>query len=453
MGHFIIARTGQSEQPHMSVFIPSGDYENRDKILELCDTLVDADTCVLNSFVQQITFGGELAYASLPYPSGDLKSLVNVLGGLPFLRFQPLFYQIAHAVDEAIALDLPGVELSSDEVKVSLGSEADTLSGEAWEDLVASRFKTAGGEVESIQVYVRPRLEEGANNADLGATMGGDDMGGSPLAHLAALVYGSVSGMVVRQAAFLSPAAYVASSNFSEDSNRYLSEVISGSREPDSGVDFIQRLFELEGTAFDSNLLNANISLRSAKMENFSTIRSHFTNMSAAGAPFAELKKVSNTTVWQPKQREMTKDPVKTDQVVEKKGEEKFGAAKREASPRREAGPKRKDRSKETQEQPQGPETKKSIPSSHGADQGKEQAQRGKKKLIGAIAALLVVGSFVLFWSKIEKNKEEDSSASTENTDVGNSVSVSEGGANPAPVPQEVQFRVSSAIRKKRIRQ
>lgn len=255
--------------PGTTLFVPDSQSPYVESVRAHADKILNADTHLLNGFYQKGKLADEPAYVSPPFPSGDLQCLLHVFGNLSLQDHLPVFQQIATAVNESIARDIPGVELEITDVLLGAREnphEAPQTHAE-WHEFF-QRNKDAGEDcMANLEITVMPKLVDSADIEEAMVTLGSDDLATNPVARFGGLIYRSVSGMSVKQSAYLSPSAHVSTSNVSEESNRYLSEVISAREMPESAMEMLRHLCVLEGVEWHTDVLDATLSAKDRRRD------------------------------------------------------------------------------------------------------------------------------------------------------------------------------------------
>jgi len=247
--------------PNTTMFVPDVDAASFESVIGYADKILNTGTQLLNGFYQKGFLDGEVAYVCPPFPSGNYQWLLQAVGALDLKKYLEILQQIARAVDESAARDIPGAELETSEVMFGLRENA--AEGPQSETEWGAYFKKqqAAGEdyVSNLEITVLPKLVDAADLDEAMVTLGSDDLATNPIARFGGLLYRSISGMSVKQSAYLSPSAHVPSSNLSEESNRFLSRVISAREEPDSAVGLLKDLCEMEGVDWETYVLDATL--------------------------------------------------------------------------------------------------------------------------------------------------------------------------------------------------
>ena len=294
--------------PGTTLFVPDSESPYVESVRTHADKILNTDTHLLNGFYQRGNLSDEPAYVSPAFPSGDLQCLLHVLGNLNLQDHLPVFQQIATAVDESIARSIPGVEL--DITDVLLGgrdnpNETPQTHAE-WHDYFQKQKDAGEDYVENLEVTVLPKLVDSADIEEAMVTLGSDDLATNPIARFGGLIYRSISGMSVKQSAYLSPSAHVSTSNISEESNRYLSEVIAAHEMSASAMEMLRHLCGLEGVEWDTEVLDATLSVKDRRRDEVTRTHASMHSLVAslpAPAPKTESKAEKEEKKEQPKEK------------------------------------------------------------------------------------------------------------------------------------------------------
>lgn len=279
--------------PGTTLFVPDSESPYVESVREHADKILNADTHLLNGYFQKGKLSEETAYVSPPFPSGDLQCLLHVFGNLNLQEHLPIYQQIATAVDESIARDIPGVEL--DITDVMLGAR-DHTQGVAqthaeWHEFFQNQKDAGADYMANLEITVLPKLVDSADIEEAMVTLGGDDLATNPVARFGGLLYRTVSGMSVKQSAYLSPSAHVSTSNVSEESNRYLSEVIAAREMPESAMEMLKHLCELEGVEWDTGILEATLSAKDQRRDEVTRTHASMHSLVASVLPPKKIEK------------------------------------------------------------------------------------------------------------------------------------------------------------------
>ncbi len=261
--------------PGTTLFVPDSESPLLKSVCKHADKILNTGTQLLNGFYQKGLLADEAAYVSPPFPTGDFQCLLQVVGHLNLQDHLPVFQQIGTAVDESIARDIPGVELEVGDVLLGLRNNAaeGPQSADEWHTYFQKKKAAGKDYVENIEVAILPKLVDAVDIEEAMVTLDSDDLATNPIARFGGLLYRSISGMSVKQSAYLSPAAHVSTSNISEESNRYLSEVIAARETPESAMHLLAQLCELEGVEWGTEVLDATLSAKDALKD--SVTRTH----------------------------------------------------------------------------------------------------------------------------------------------------------------------------------
>lgn len=243
----------------VTMFLPNEKYPFLESVMETADKLVTSHTQLLSGYYQRGTYSEAPAYVSSVFPSGEYQSLLQVEGHLTFQDHLPILQQIASAVDECMETDIPGVELDVGDVLLGLreGDDSALQTQDEWLAYFNSQKQAGVDYISDLDVTLLPRLIQSSDIDETMVTLSNDDLATNPIARFGGLLYRSISGMAVKQSAYLSPTAHVSTSNISEESNRYLSAVIAAQEEPDSAMIMLRHLCDLEGADWKTKALDA----------------------------------------------------------------------------------------------------------------------------------------------------------------------------------------------------
>ena len=258
-----------------TLFVPDSESPYVESVCKHADKILNTGTQLLNGFYQKGVLSDESAYVSPPFPAGNFQCLLQFVGHLNLQDHLPVLQQIGTAVDESIARDIPGVELEVGDVLLGLRINASEgpQSADEWHTYFRKKKEAGEDYIENIEIAVLPKLVDAVDVEEAMVTLDSDDLATNPIARFGGLLYRSISGMSVKQSAYFSPAAHVATSNISEESNRYLSEVISARKTPESAMHLLMHLCELEGVEWGNKVLDATLSAKDALKD--SVTRTH----------------------------------------------------------------------------------------------------------------------------------------------------------------------------------
>jgi len=247
--------------PITTMFVPDVDAASFESVTGYADRILNTGTQLLNGFYQKGLLANEVAYVCPPFPSGNYQWLLQFVGALDLKDYLEILQQIARAVDESTARDIPGNELETGEVMFGLreNAEGGPQSEAEWSAYFQKQQAAGEDYVSNLEITVLPKLVDAADLDEAMVTLGSDDLATNPIARFGGLLYRSISGMSVKQSAYLSPSAHVPSSNLSEESNRFLSRVISAREIPDSAVGLLKDLCEMEGVDWETDVLDATL--------------------------------------------------------------------------------------------------------------------------------------------------------------------------------------------------
>ncbi|NJM38330.1 MAG: hypothetical protein HC845_10995 [Akkermansiaceae bacterium] len=160
---------------------------------------------------------------------------------------------MASAADEATQHGLSGVEMGDSDILLTLDPalNRELHTADEWLAYFDQEGAANGGHTSGVVAVVLPRLVDDISAREASATIGGDDLASNPLSRFAGFLYRVLSGMTAKQTAYLSTINYVSFSDISEESNHYLSHVISGVETPSSATAMLHQICQNEGGHFD----------------------------------------------------------------------------------------------------------------------------------------------------------------------------------------------------------
>ncbi|MGJ8657966.1 MAG: protein kinase domain-containing protein [Akkermansiaceae bacterium] len=236
-----------------SIYIPDSRDSAFEEVITNADKLLASDVGVLSPFVHRGEYDEAVCYLSTPYPLADVTLLVQQVGELRFSKYNHLFQSIARAIDESARIGMPGLQLSHNEIKLAFADQPLHLTKEQWVNYFTVGIAVGNEILETVEVFGIPKFVDSQSVDDVSMTLSNEDLATSTLSSFAGFIYSAVSGMKVKQSAYLTPTAHVSTSNFSEESNNYISKVIAAEIMPASAADFLAKLSEMENTSADSS--------------------------------------------------------------------------------------------------------------------------------------------------------------------------------------------------------
>jgi len=321
--------------PDVVMFMPSSDSPQGEIILSHADKLVGADTCMLLSFVDAGYMDGERSYLCQPVMGGGgrLLQLLQAQGTFNLQTHLPLFQQMSKAIDEAADLGLPGLELNAAMIVVQDGGMPnDRLSATAddWLAYYKQQISSDSSFVKSVSLSLLPKLEDPTDEDDIQATVTLEDLATDPITKFGSLIYRSLSGMSVRPAAYLRESGYVSTSNLSEESNRFLAEIIASRSEVSSAIEIVTMLCDFEGVSWDVEALESHLTTRRDASKNFTTSVSDVQHL-LSDALEAEQRKIKEDEQRQRREAQEREEKVREDAAAaELKRKEQEEAQERE---------------------------------------------------------------------------------------------------------------------------
>lgn len=245
--------------PRTTLFLPNHESGDFTSVCNSADKLVRAKTQLLSGFYQKGLMDNQPAYTCPPFSVGSFQCLLQVEEHLSLQNHLVLFQQIAMAVDESTHLQIPGVELEITEVILGLSDRTEALpkSEDEWLAYFRQKKDLSENYVNRLEFTLLPKLNDFISADEAMVTLGDDDLAATPLARFGGLVYRSISGMAVKQTAYMSPTAHVSTSHLSEKANLYLSEVIADLDKPASAMEFLEQLCQIEGVRWSSDAIAA----------------------------------------------------------------------------------------------------------------------------------------------------------------------------------------------------
>ncbi len=258
--------TGMSASgSHATLFVPDQEAPELESIKGEARKLLGAHPRILAAYTKEGALGGVGCFLCAPFPSGIFQYLLQAVGPLNLQNNLSFFQQIASAVDEATALGIPGIELEDHEIMFGVSSDYPhaLVSAEDWVHYFNTDGDSSRGPTAGLRAVVLPKLLAAADaNAAPMVTITGDDLAPNPIRRFAGFLYHAFSGRLVNPGAYLSSTAYVATSNISEKSNRYLKEVMSGSEIPDSALDLLRELSKREAGGWSTKQLESDLTIK-----------------------------------------------------------------------------------------------------------------------------------------------------------------------------------------------
>lgn len=235
--------------PPATLFIPAFGGPSFDQVISSADRLLGASRGALSGFHARGRIDGAIAYLCNELPSGSFLQLIQNAGKLTLQNDTDFIVQVADSIDQVMELGIAGLELGDAEILVGLEpSLGRRLTNESeWQEYLTKDARSKGGATSGLQALLLPRLGDDGMLREASTTIGGDDLATNPVARFGAFLYRVLSGMSVKQSAYLTSLNHVSFSDISEESNRYLAEVIAAVEEPGSAREVIIRLCELEG--------------------------------------------------------------------------------------------------------------------------------------------------------------------------------------------------------------
>jgi serine/threonine protein kinase len=242
--------TGKSfSRSHATLFVPDQESPNLESIKGEARKLLGSHDQILINFSQEGVLEGVDCFLCAPFPPGNFQYLLQATGPLNLPNNLSFFQQIASAVDDASARGIPGIELEDHEIMLGVSRDDPhaLVTPDDWVHYFKTDASSARGPTAGLRAMVLPKLLAPADADSAPATtISGDDLAPNPIRRFAGFLYHAFSGRLVNPGAYLSSTAYVASSNISENSNRYLKEVMSGSEIPASALDLLHELSRCE---------------------------------------------------------------------------------------------------------------------------------------------------------------------------------------------------------------
>jgi len=262
--------------PDVVMFLPDEESPQIDTIIENAEKLTGLRDSALLGNYDVGHLDGERAYLSDPFlgQGGRLLDLLQAEGHFTLQTHLSLFQQISKAIDDAVELGLPGLELNATMILVDErynGAGAMPTNSDEWLAYYREQVSQSSTFARDSSLSILPKLEEPSDEEDIQATVTLEDLATDPLTKFGSLIYRSISGMSVRPAAYMRESGYVSTSNLGEESNRFLAEIIAGRSEVANATDIIIRLCECEGVTWSTDQLDVNMHKRAATREVFAS--------------------------------------------------------------------------------------------------------------------------------------------------------------------------------------
>jgi len=266
-----------------TLFIPDVESPYLDSVVRHADKMVKSGTHVLTSFFQKGEHTEAAAYLCQPFSKGHFKTFLHAVGNLDLQKHLSVFQQIASAVDESIRFDIPGVELDMSDILLDLRTDSGQApqTEEDWIKFFTEKENSGEDYIKLLEVSTLPKLVRSADIEEAMVTVGSDDLAANPIARFGGFLYRAITGMSAKQTAYLSPEAHVQSSSISEESNRFLSEVISARECPESAMEMLKELCNFEAGDWRTSELEATLSSMDKKRHEIS--RTHSSMLSMIG--------------------------------------------------------------------------------------------------------------------------------------------------------------------------
>lgn len=256
--------------PNALLFIPNEKSSELETIHDAAVDILEKETSILLPFLLAGYYEGVRSYISPPRGNlgGNMLDLIQSQKTFSLQKHLPVFQQIATAIDEADELGLMGAEVIPRNILVSDPSADSVTAVEDWPAHFRGKLNQDSAYSHGLVLTIFPQLVGANTEGDTQATVSLDDLASDSIARFGSLIYRAVSGMSVRPDAYLRINSYVSTSNLSEESNRFLSEIISGMEQEHSAMRILMIICESEGITWETDIIDALIAKHKKQAQN-----------------------------------------------------------------------------------------------------------------------------------------------------------------------------------------